>query len=209
MPIHSDEFPYDMAAWVAEKADAVLRGACRVVDWFRQMDLELSELDSEEISEELTSLIYYAAKLSAFGHENTNAWSGEWAALMSAQGHDRFLEFQQRACGEVPTDMPPSEWPLPIQRVIDLIDETASMLQRDVDDRSLVREHVLRTGNALVQSRLQGSSWFGNSLLELIDDQAVHAAISWSDFIRECDALLAPARESFVQQAEKSLEPWA
>lgn len=209
MPIHSDEYPYDMAAWVVEKADSVLEHACRIVDWFRRMDLELSQYDREEVAQELASLLGHAAKLSAFGHENVDYWSDSWVGLMFTQGHDRFLEWQQRADAQVPNDVPPLEWPLSIQRVIDLIDETESVLRTGSDNKTLVREHVQKTGKALIESRLEGTKPVGHQLLDLIDSQVVHATLSWSDFIRECDAVLVAGRESFVEEAESSLEPWA
>jgi len=102
MPIYTEECPHDMNRWVAEKADSVLSEACKIVDWFREMSLELSESDRDRIVQALYRLIFDAAKLSSFGNENMDCWSGEWVELMFAQGYDRFLEFQQRASRKFP-----------------------------------------------------------------------------------------------------------
>lgn len=96
MAITSSESPHDMSRWVAEKADCVLEEACKIGDILRKNNVTLSEFDEAEFSQALRSIIFDAAKLSSFGHENMKSWSNEWVDLMLDQGRDRFFEFQKR-----------------------------------------------------------------------------------------------------------------
>lgn len=209
MPIHSDERPFDMAAWVAEKADSVLAQACRLVDWFRAADLELCQADRDRIARALHAVIYDAAKLSAFGHENMDFWSDEWVNLMFTQGHDRFLEFQQRARDHELRDQPPLAWPLSFQKVLDLLDETKELLADPDEYREDVRGGVLTAGRSLMQTGLRRPRAIGDKLVDAVDDEAVRATISWSDFIRVSRRLIEEGKEALLQEAERSCQPWA
>jgi len=78
-----------------------------------------------------------------------------------------------------------------------------------MDNKTLVRQQVLRIGKELLKSKFEHARHIGNGLLELVDDQAVRATISWSDFIRESNALVQTGRESFLEQMERTLKSWA
>ena len=54
MAIRSDAFPYDMADWVAEKSENVLKQLAGIVDVLAKADL------SQAQQEELRRLLYYA-----------------------------------------------------------------------------------------------------------------------------------------------------
>lgn len=204
MAITSSESPHDMSRWVAEKADCVLEETCKIGDILRRNNVTLSELDELEFSQSLRSIIFDAAKLSSFGHENMESWSNEWVDLMLKQGQDRFLEFQKRARGEVPNDKPPQKCPLSVQRVIDLFSEVENSLE--IGDKSEARNQILESGRELLKSKFENAKRVGNKLLQLVDDQAVSANLSWDGFIQEVSIIIKTEREKFTQAQEKPKE---
>lgn len=204
MAITSSENPHDMSRWVAEKADSVLEETCKIVDILRRNNVTLSEFDELEFSQALRSIIFDAAKLSSFGHENMESWSNEWVDLMLKQGRDRFLEFQMRARREIPNDSPPQKWPLSVQRVIDLFNEVENSL--NIGDKSEARNQILENGRELLKSKFENVQRVGNKLLQLVDDQAVNTNLSWDGFVQKVNMLIKTEREKFTQEMEKSKE---
>jgi hypothetical protein len=197
MTIHADEFAdKDMSRWIAEKADHTLEAACRLADWLRENELQLSTSDRQDIRLQLRAIIFDAAKLSAFGHENIQCWSGEWVDLMFEQGYDRYIEFHRHASREVSNDTPPAQLPLSIQNIIDLLNELEDIVESDTSDRTLARSRIARVADEFLKSKLETARQMGDGLKDLIDDQVVHMRISWDEFINECRTLIRKERDS-------------
>jgi hypothetical protein len=208
MPIRLDDHPFDWSSWVAEKADSVLGEACTLVDLLRQTNFELDEAGREEFARFLRAIIYDAANLSSFGHENMDFWSEQWVKLMFVEGHDRFLEFQNRIGDQARNDDPPLRWPLSFQEVFDVLDEAQRHLSQPGLERTQVRGSVLSAGRSLMGITLQDPRAIGDKLIDLVDDETVHGRVSWPDFIRSADFLIDQGREVLLEKAERAREPW-
>ena len=209
MAITTDERPFDMKGWVSEKSDSVLSEACRIVDWLRHMAPEMSQRDSEQLRDSLHPLIFNAAKLFCFGHENINAWSVEWAEVMFEQGYERFLEFQECVTGRVLIDTPASRWRLSVQRVFDRFGEMERCLAQSTDEeKSFVRSDVLSFANWLRDSEFSFLYDGAGKMLELLDQEAFMGTITWQNFVRTCSELIEAERRAFCQWVEDTCDPW-
>ena len=200
--------PIDMTSWVAEKADHTLEDACKMADWFRKTNLEVTSFEKDEIAQALFSVIYDSEKLSSFAHGNPQSWNRDWVELMFSQGSERFHEYMQRVNQLVPNETPPAKYPTSVQNIFDIFDELTKYMQ-DEDDKTSIRQAVVKLGDKLLHLKDEKLKDFGDKLLNLVDDQSVNAKMSWKHFILEVKPMLKFALERFGTYAERQLQSWA
>lgn len=208
MTITTDERPYDMANWVSEKADSVLSNACHLADWLRHAKIDDAEKD--RIGQFLYQIIDQVVTISAFGHENLDGLTDQsqtWVKLMLYQGHERFIEFQGLVKKKLLMNIQPSEWPISIQRTIDLFSKVEELIITNPDDKTQIRAQVAELGRNLQNTQFGDAQQIGDKLLELIDQQSHLANISWDKFVQKCSLLIQTEQSRFINQAEKYLEP--
>lgn len=204
-----EELPaIDMSNWVAEKADHTLQKACKMVDWFRKANLDISRDKKDEIVQALFATIYDSAKLVGYAHENLQAWSRDWVELMFSQGTARYDEYMQRVNQLVPNETPPAKYPLFVQDVFENFEQLAKSLSEE-SNKTLIRQTVLTSGKKLKTLNDEKLRSLGDKLLDLVDEQSVHARISWEEFVSEVKFTLEYAKEQLEKFAGEQLQSWA
>ncbi len=204
-----EEMPtIDMSNWVAEKADHTLQEACKMVDWFRKTNLDISRDEKDDIVQALFAVIYDSSKLSGYAHGNLQAWSRDWVDLMFSQGTARYHQYMDRVNQLVPNETPPAKYPSFIQDVFENFEELAKSLAEE-SNKTLIRQTVLKSGNKLKTLDDEKLRSIGGKLLDLVDEQSVSARISWEEFISDVKFTLEFGKEQLEKYADGQLQSWA
>ena len=211
MTIHSDNRPNekDVSYWLEEKSDSVLREACLLVDLFRKNAKSLPKDELKEASGLLSSLIADTTKIVAFAHEADQMWSYEWIDLMFHQGSERYIEFNQRITGEISIDVPPLKYPPSIHKSLELLDDIIITIRENEGDISYTRNRVLENSNELLKNKRKIAKSIGDSLKDLVDEQAVHVRIDWQEFCNQVLFIIQSGREKIIEEGEISIKSWA
>lgn len=183
----SDSIDHQDAAyhWISEKAGHVLRSGCRIADLLQNADIQISGIDREILIDSLYLVIYDSANISAFTNGSPESFNDKWADLMTYQGEDRFLEFQERVDQGVPATDPPMTLPVSLQTLSDLSNEIILLIDTDPGNHTRIRESVKHLYHRLKKTKFLPLKRLGESLEELVDRQAFENAISWDDFVKE------------------------
>ena len=114
----------------------------------------------------------------------------------------------QRVNRLVPNETPPAKYPLFVQEVFANFEELAKSLSEETN-KTLIRQTVLTSGKKLKTLDDDKLRSLGDKLLDLVDEQSVHARISWEEFDSSVKFTLEFAKEQLEKFADEQLQSWA
>ncbi len=189
-------------AWLIEKTASALDSIAKMVDWLKEKDIPVSDIEAERIEGLLGNAI---SKLILILTEEERAGAireHHWTKLIMTEGSDRVKDFKDYLYGNIAADVPPHKYSPQFRRRFERLDDLENLLQTEHDVRAVLREKIL----AFARSENQTPK-LASALLKVVDDQAYYIRISWEELIARVRDLVQIERIRQEKLWAASLKP--